>query len=48
MTIKELHMIMAAARKDSKPAAVVLGISLLDHVIVADGGFVSLREGGKL
>jgi len=29
-----------------KEAGDLLGIQLLDHVIVADGGFVSLKERG--
>lgn len=31
-----------------REAAQYLGISLVDHVVVADGGYVSLLESGKL
>jgi DNA repair protein RadC len=31
-----------------KEAGAVLGVTLVDHVVVADGGYVSLLEAGKL
>jgi DNA repair protein RadC len=34
--------------KDAAQAAEILGIDLLDHVIIGDGRFVSLKEQGAM